>query len=37
MFKGTPTEELIDLIQKAIDSRKPVEIPEDDSEYPPVY
>lgn len=37
IFKGTPTEELIDLIQKAIESGKPVEIPEDDSDYPPVY
>ena len=34
---GTPEGEIVDLIEKALDSGKPYELPPDDSEFPPLY
>lgn len=36
-FRGMPDEELVEVIQKAIESGKPVELPELNSEQPPIY
>ena len=37
MMRGTPTSEIIKLIEDALKTGVPFELPEDDSESPPLY
>ena len=37
MMRGTPSSEIIKLIEEALKTGVPYELPEDDSDLPPLY